>query len=146
MSAPNYPGGFAAKTILVFLYADGRQNFTLGDFEGGRRIMDAEDQESLARSVKHAEVDVSGMDWGQIIQAANRCADELRGGTWTQWVKAGGVGPLDLLADYGLIPDEDAPPPRFAEELTPAGPQYVIPGCERAEAAPAPSRQLSLFA
>jgi hypothetical protein len=34
----------------------------------------------------------------------------------------------------------------FAEELTPAGPQYVIPGCERAEAAPVASRQLSLFA
>lgn len=34
----------------------------------------------------------------------------------------------------------------YAEELTPAGPQLVIPGCERAEAAPAPSRQLSLFA
>lgn len=37
-------------------------------------------------------------------------------------------------------------PTGYAEELTPAGPQYVIPGCERAEAAPARNRQLSLFA
>jgi hypothetical protein len=37
-------------------------------------------------------------------------------------------------------------PTGYAEELTPAGPQLVIPGCERAEASAAPTRQLSLFA
>ena len=53
-----------------------------------------------------------------------------------------------MTAHRPLEPDELAALQAFpyAEELTPAGPQLVIPGCERAEAAPAPSRQLSLFA
>ena len=115
MQRTNYPGGFEAKTILVFLYPDGRQNFTLGEFIGGRIALNKQDQDNLARCANHAEIDVSGLDWNGIVLAADKAADKLRGCTWTQWVLSGALGPLDPNADYGLT---------YREELTPHGIQY----------------------
>ncbi len=82
---PNYPGGFAATSIVVFLYADGRQNFIMGDFEGGRRQYDETDRKSFETAQKHVEIDVAGLDWSGIIKAADRAADEMRGCTWKEF-------------------------------------------------------------
>ena len=140
MSKGNYPGGFEALTILVFLYDDGRFNFTMGEYADGRKVLDKEVLDRIAEAAKHVEIDVSGMGWTAIIHAADLAADTMRGCTWTQWVLSGGIGPLEPDCDYGLDP---ATMP-FAEELTAAGPQFVIPGCERQPTAASP--QLSLFA
>lgn len=137
-TGPNYPGGFDAQIIRVFLYADKRMNFRLLRFtgDGGEQPASAIDRHNEARAENWCDLDVTGLPWRDLLAAADGAADVMRGCTWAEWIARGNPAPIDGHDTWRRAKG-------YTTELTPEGEQTVIPGCER-NAAPGP-RQLDLF-